>query len=535
MYLCVTIWGFYVSFFSFFFFLLPVALVFNVDISTKIVDGFHEGEYLDNIHNIKMYYAGEIGFPLLIHGAMDYVPALVADFLGGGNYTVIFTRLINLLVVAACWIIWLDFFRLAAKKNDNNFFWAFFFFFVFIFLTLPSGNTPILKQQAFLGTRDIFLLLSIWCAVVYSSSHQVFKASAFLFFCGFFAGVSVFWSYDRGLIGIIFVAVLVLFNIYRRRFSYSAVLSFGVACAILIGSLCGLFGSAYDNLGNIHYWVKNTGDVWRMSLGQKIFALPGAIFMLIFALFVMFIALKAAIKNIEKDISQVLLALICIQLVFLTKLYSLPGFPTTYYFIWPSVLLLLLAAPQAKSISSINGSLIRLWLTTYKYVFGNYAKSPCPWFLTVSILLFLVFSSNTLVTIVKAAKEVALPTEDKNLIDFNHYGLDKVIASPASCIFQWSNEGVFSFYAGKPYCTKYGYGVYISSTYEASVLSELKSKPPEVIVYDSPFWSANIYGRRMQDRLPEIDNFIRDNYLFHKTSSGYVIATLKINHSGGDK
>ena len=36
-----------------------------------------------------------------------------------------------------------------------------------------------------------------------------------------------------------------------------------------------------------------------------------------------------------------------------------------------------------------------------------------------------------------------------------------------------------------------------------------------------------IYGRSMQQRLPAIDRFINENYVFHKTASGYVFATPK--------
>ena len=60
-----------------------------------------------------------------------------------------------------------------------------------------------------------------------------------------------------------------------------------------------------------------------------------------------------------------------------------------------------------------------------------------------------------------------------------------------------------------------------------SVLNEFQRNPPELIVYDSPWWSINIYDRHMRERLPLIDKFIQSNYIFHNEGQGYVFATIK--------
>ena len=125
------------------------------------------------------------------------------------------------------------------------------------------------------------------------------------------------------------------------------------------------------------------------------------------------------------------------------------------------------------------------------------------------------------------AIKLARPVSDQKLVDSKHYGYDVLADYEFECVFQWSNEGIFSLLSKKPYCTKYGYGIYISKVNEASALNELKKNPPGLIVYDSPYWSMKIYGRHMRDRLPAIDSFIKENYVFHNTGTGYVFATPK--------
>lgn len=121
--------------------------------------------------------------------------------------------------------------------------------------------------------------------------------------------------------------------------------------------------------------------------------------------------------------------------------------------------------------------------------------------------------------------QIIEPDQDTKIVDVKRYGLDELSKLNVDCVFQWSNEGIFSYYLNTPFCTRFGYAVYISKDAEIAVLEELRVKPPSLIIYDTPHpWSMSIYGRHMRDRLPNIDQWIKENYAFQTNAAGYVFA-----------
>ncbi len=50
--------------------------------------------------------------------------------------------------------------------------------------------------------------------------------------------------------------------------------------------------------------------------------------------------------------------------------------------------------------------------------------------------------------------------------------------------------------------------------------------PPAIVVFDTPFWSMNIYGRTMRDRLPAVDRYLRTNYQMF-VRDGYAMGVRK--------
>ena len=50
------------------------------------------------------FYNNSIEFPLLIHGAMDYIPSIAASGIYGDNPVIVGTRAINTILVWLCWI-----------------------------------------------------------------------------------------------------------------------------------------------------------------------------------------------------------------------------------------------------------------------------------------------------------------------------------------------------------------------------------------------------------------------------------------------
>jgi len=143
------------------------------------------------------------------------------------------------------------------------------------------------------------------------------------------------------------------------------------------------------------------------------------------------------------------------------------------------------------------------------------------------VMLTLSFFGNAVALSALTVRSAVKPHTNMELLDIQRYALDGLVTENLSCVFLWTNEGVLSLFLKKPACTNYAYPVYISRAQEATVLGELKKNPPGLIVYDSPFWSTAIFGRTMKERLPAIDQFINENYVFSKNRHGYVFATPK--------
>lgn len=502
-------------------FFIPLIIGFNTAFNAPLLDGFHEGEYLGNLLNIVDYYSGSSPFPVLIHGAMDYIPAIVSVHIFDVNNYIVFTRYFNIGAVVICWILWLDMSRVILRRHEERLVWFGLFYAIFMWMALSAGENPVLKQQSFIGTRDLFLMLSIWSSIRSSTIHNL-SEKIFLILSGIFAAFSFYWSYDRGILSIIWISGLGFVFILNGRRREVASIFVGYICAIFAISEIGLFGKFSENLFNLKYWLINTNEIWNYPLKSKIVAIPymaGMIGLFLFVIYNIFVSVgvrKAILAN------PYLLGLIIMQIVFFGKMLSLPGFPTSYYFIWPTLLLLIFEPPKFllttlidKKLKNITGradELRAIILESNGLLF-------------FSISLVLIFLSNIFIqATLYNIKNILKWVPNEKIIEKKYYGLDGLDSTKFKCVFNWSNEGIFSVLLNVRYCTKYQYAVYISKNNESTVLAELKKQPPDLIIYDSPFWSMSIYGKHMRDRLPNIDQFIKDNYKMVPGMNGYVFA-----------
>lgn len=489
------------------FFIWPFTLALNTDINTAVTDGFHEGEYLSSAMSMHRYYTGAAEFPVLVHGAMDYIPSTLARIISGDEHVIAVTRLINTLIVALCWALWLNTLRLIMPPETpyKHIFIAFFLV-SFWWMCQAANANPVDKQQAFLGVRDLFLILSIYFTCKWFSSQRLLP----LFFAAACSAASLYWSYDRGIMAAVWIAALAASQ--AKAPALVATLALGYVASAAAISISGACGGFLENLYNVFYWLKHTSEVWGMPKEMKLLAFPYTKKILFFVIPIMVAStyiLVSTRKN-KSIFTPLLLGLMSIQLILLVKLYSLPGAPTRFYFAWPSILLLIIVGPRLPPLprklhreAPLRSQLIQHFALAFAAIFTLYASFP---------------PASTLGSILA-------PSTNASLVPALHFGTDKLSEHSPSCIFQWSNEGFFSLLAKSPPCTKYPYAVYISKTKELEVLAELRNSPPPLIIYDSPFWSMAIYGNHMRDRLPLIDAFIQENYAFSSAGAGYVFGT----------
>lgn len=508
----------------FLFILAPIFFALSARIKTPLADAFHEGEYLIAVLSMHDYYSGTAAFPVLVHGAMDYIPALIAGIVGGPDHLIVWTRLLNFVIVGICWVVFMDLGRTVLRSHPQRILILGAFVALFFFMTNAADIDPVIRQQSFLGTRDLFLILSLWSAIRAAACDRQLVIAGCYALSGTFAALCLYWSYDRGLMAGIWVLSLSAGFIYQGKYKGAATLLLSYAAAVLLISRTGAMGSVGENLHNIGYWIKSSGDVWYISPKNKVQGAPGALCLLTFAVLVLFFSARWLLKNRAGRNAPLALGLMLIQAVFLTKLYSLPSFPTSHYFIWPSIILLLMTVPEQPWARTLNMQLADFWRAGHGW---RAASGGNKVLLAAVAALALSFFGNHVVFSAMNVRAAIINPADVDMIDAARYTQDDLPTQNVSCIFLWTNEGALSVLSKKRACTDYPYPVYISRTQEATVLAELKKNPPGLIVYDSPFWSTKIFGRDMKERLPAIDQFINDNYVFSKNRSGYVFATPK--------
>lgn len=509
--------------------LVPLALAFNVWIDMALVDGFHEGEYLTNGPKMRAYYAGLTAFPVLIHGAMDFLPALAAERIAGLDRVIVWTRFINTACVAMCWVLWMRVPHWLLRDKTRRPAWYLVHALLFGWMAISAGTDPVAKQQAFLGTRDVFLVVMVALAAWASTIVRPGRAALVYVATGAAAAACLYWSYDRGVIAFACVVLIIASLVLMKKFGQASGLAAGYCIVLAVVSACGWAGTLGENVHNVQYWLRYSSDVWRLTLRNNIYALPGVAGTAVFALVVLGAAVLQLARRQLGNLAPLATALVAAQLVFLSKMSQLAPFPNSYYTVWPALLLLLIVSPRWPAIDAIAAGVAafgerwnNVWAVSRGATLQRVALAG----------LVLMFAANTIGGSVILAKKLAKPPEDRWLITAHRFGMDDVDLRGASCIFQWANEGIFAFVAGKPFCTSYGYAVYIAKHEEAGVLEEMRRNPPPLIVYDNHSWTMHIYYRTMKERLPAIDRFIQENYDIKSSAAGYEFALLKATPQG---
>ena len=183
-------------------------IAFSAVLNSKLTDSFHEGEYLGNIWYIYDYYNKIVSFPVLVHGAMDFLPQVMARAILGDDHLIIYTRLFNTLAVFIAWCFYVDAGRRLIGKQGLLV--QSLFILSFLWMAASSGTSPLGVQQAFIGTRDVFLMASIFAAIrgLYRGKNSRIINYYWLFISASTAAASLYWSYDRGIMALVFIIIL---------------------------------------------------------------------------------------------------------------------------------------------------------------------------------------------------------------------------------------------------------------------------------------------------------------------------------------
>ncbi len=502
------------------FFALTGTLAISTWISNPIIDSnflFHEGEYVGLLHHMRSFYNGEIGFPLLIHGAMDYIPSIIASSIYDDNHVIVGTRAINTILVWFSWIFFLDVCNsMISNKANQRILWMAFVIVIFFIISPRFNSFALLIQQSFLGSRDVFLIFSIWCFVKLADVMGVMRQRLFLIAGTCSAVIALFWSYDRGIIALTFIFVIFVAEIIKKEKIKILFFLISVISTLLLLQYLNVVGSLADNVGNIFYWARSSKEVFGIKLLQSDHkSLVIATLLILFCIGSIVIVVKEWSVSAGK-FRYIIVGLVLAQILLLQTIFNRPGMPRLTWAIWPSILLMLFIISRKYTID-----------LPFKYVKSK-SLQDFSFFTKIHLSIFFLvifFMSPSFWSYGSFIKNAIKPKSDSEIVPPEILGLSGIINKYGDkCVFGWVNEGVISLISKKRFCTRYQYAIYVSKAEEEELLRQIIIESPAVVVFDVGGNSmTNVDNRSMESRLPKVNKFIVDNYKNRQSVGRYLI------------
>jgi len=514
------------------YFALSLLLLSTATVGHELIDTFHEGEYLGLLWTMQSYYRGESAFPLVIHGGLDYLPSFLAYHLYGPEHIIVGTRVVNTVIVAVAWSLFVGIFDRIIQRNRASRLWLLAPLLLLGFASWKLTDSDSI-HKAFVNPRDLLYVASVYFAFSFEAEARVWGKRAYLVLFAAACCAAPFWSYDRGLVTVAFFAAFVAGLLFRRQFRDVVLVAVTGGCviAVLIGT--GAAGTLTANIGNVAYWARNSG-IWSFPFSARLvlFSLP------IYLLLVAVAAIAASLFIAESKRSGLgahiaIFALMASYLPLVASVVNRLGGARAMWGLWPAAVIAVYFASLhvgkvefsfrlAGREGSLPGS--RQWLVlgscaALVLYIATYFPPYLPLYYDPKPLRFDAVANS-----IDFARNAVSPKQDRTVVGQSLLGVaDFLNETRTPCIFAWTNEGAIALLTGLPYCTRFPYAVYASAAEERAMLDELERANPPAIVSGSDNWAFNIDGKPMAQRLPVIDAYIAKNYPHERVVGSYRI------------
>lgn len=527
---------------------------FFLGLNKMISDPFHIGEAFPAAMGYVLHSQGSEFSQYTIHGAWDVLPALISLATFGENYFIFPTRLIIslcdifsciLLLIITCKLIHPNF----GKKFQK-----------FIFILTVAYYAPLL-----VGIRDLFLLISIFlfleCLKIWVESTKNTYRFILEGFLGLSLAFGMFWSFDRGIVGVASLGAAILYCLLRyRRFVLTAFC--GVLSVVIL---------QFNDLFSIKFYLENskflvsTSYMWSYGFnGTIIYSIIATLFNMS-ALVCLILYSNLLISN-RLDRNALIGSISILSLLMLKISTNRADFGHIAWSLWIPYLIFgisyqYISVDVCKRFSALNFSYL-FGLFTLVLLFIS-SRNPMPLLMCIALaekvkmiptivparifyqLLMLVIASiitlqvffipilnvnsyvGSFYSIFKLASGQA-PVND-SLVDRKLlYAAKKLSLLKNECIFDLSNHGIFNAVLFLPPCTRFSYPVYADRSYQKTMISDLQKSSPSSIIYSSDNWSYKIDKKSMVQRLPELDNWIIREYPIEECVPSYCIKRKSI-------
>lgn len=529
--------------------LFSVAYIFRLP-GGVLDDPFHQGEYFAVL--ATLLGNGVDFLPLSIHGALDYLPGLVALQFSSAEYHFFPTWLLYrcLDLVAGFLFVLLAFDFLRGKPHAIK-----------VMIAIAAMSSMLV------GYRDVMLLLAIHLYFLAAKEQYPVRRYLLESAFGLVVALGVFWSFDRGLAGALSLGLACLVHAYyARRYVLAMVIFFTTLVGIGFFSPWFSLAGYIDNLR----FLAATSSQW--SYGWALRPATLTIFLVLLnALVIMlfFYSRKVFARTpnnglIERD-GIIFLAdglFLIVLSIFLMKIGSnRADMQHVLMGCWGPLLAVLYWYGRAPA--EVTGRVLSEHALKRAVIFflvcavlaGLRIRVALPLLAVLAIFLIAettakrdVYMTRILIFVATFPLLAALLAVSKGYQHGDYDWLRYVFAPPANatlvpdgvgwasqtlqesgapCVFDMANNGVINGLTGLPACTRFTYPVYANRDYEVEIIDALRRRPPPAIVYSTTFWSYDIDGKAMPARFPVLDVFLRRTYADEKCAQGYCIRYLR--------
>lgn len=488
-----------------------VMLYFAIPLGAPLVDGFHEGEYLAS----RLYFPLNGAMPVMIHGAMDVLPAQVAIFLAGEARTIAATRLVNGLVCLTAGLMFVHALAQLGRPRARGDLYA-----VAGLAVLLVANTinPLhfAIQLWAPGIRDVFLIGIAWL-LVRAAQAQPARHDRLLAVAAVVAALTVFWSYNR------IVPTLALLGSY----------SLALAAAshrprpVLIPALGGLSSLVLLALSGREYFAGHIASMLYWQAHDRIWTLPwfdrpaiaiGAVCVgaALYAGLVGILEWRERVRDkADPRPAALALALGCCTVAMLAG--QLNRFDLVHAVMTVPFAVLAIAAARAALAAQATPAAMS----------GIPANSLLP--AGLAMLLFGLLAvgvgprSAENLTIIVAG----LPNDQALIAPRYQAAAAFIRAQGGTCTYAFDNQAAFYHLTGMRPCSRFMIPVYAGPDAEPVLIADLQREAPRAVVWTSAIWSSAIDGLPQAQRTPRVSAWLAAHYRPAARFGDIVVATIR--------
>jgi hypothetical protein len=461
-----------------------------------LFDSFHLGEYFSSFLSV-LHTQGQSQI-LVIHGTLDYLPALLAREISGPESYFITT--------------W--FFYQAATFMTGLFILAS----AYKLLDRAPGSTWLLLAAAaavpyLVGYRELFAVLALLLFLQVQEKHSGKVDAAWQITLGLSLAFGLFWSFDRGIAAATAFGAGMLLLAGRSRSCRLAIVVFGLSLALADLFLPTFSLRAYST--NITFLV-DTSSQWRYPWTFKKLALVTALGVIhLSALALMWTSLWRS-RRPNHYATAIAFSIFCV--VIFKGCANRMDMPHFYSGLWaPGLVFCYWYGQLRKNVTPV--------VFPWRMLMFPLPRQA-PYLLAVMVTLVVLFSARRgdydwVHSIADKKQNVSVVAKPVSQV------AAKLRDAGVSCVFDLSNHGLITGLVGVPACTRFTYLVYANEQMEDEIIAAVESRQPSAVIYSSTHWSYSIDKKSMRERLPRLDKYLLQAYPTQECSPEYCLRFRK--------